>query len=122
MPEKVFHQGRPVQGRGLGSDHQRRHPPRTSQVRNLKQLFKNSSPRHGGYFGPKETPYAAVLSAQEKQIAGVIVHLQVTLSLKYFNLTFIQPFDFFAGGNPLQPPPDHGSGENQHFLSLDASK
>ena len=49
--------------------------------------FKNSSSRHGGYFGPKETPYAAVLSAQEKQIAGVIVHLQVNLSLKYLRLT-----------------------------------
>jgi len=32
--------------------------------------------RNGGYFGPKETPYGAVLSAQEKQMAAVIVHLQ----------------------------------------------
>jgi len=32
--------------------------------------------RNGGYFGPKETPYGAVLSPQEKLIAGVIVHLQ----------------------------------------------
>ena len=35
--------------------------------------------RNGGYFGPKETPYGAVLSAQEKQMAAVIVHLQVPL-------------------------------------------
>ena len=35
--------------------------------------------RNGGYFGPKETPYGAVLSAQEKQMAAVIVHLQVGL-------------------------------------------
>ena len=36
--------------------------------------------RNGGYFGPKETPYGAVLSAQEKQMAAVIVHLQVHLA------------------------------------------
>ena len=49
-------------------------------------------PRHGGYFGAKETPYAAVLSAQEKVIAGVIVHLQVTLFAMSLERTIIEIF------------------------------
>ena len=57
-------------------------------------------PRHGGYFGPKETPYAAVLSAQEKQIAGVIVHLQVTLFAMSVEWIIIEifPFGFLQEG------------------------
>ena len=51
----------------------------SSGKRSEKSIVTTHLPRHGGYFGPKETPYAAVLSAQEKLIAGVIVHLQVTL-------------------------------------------
>ena len=45
-----------------------------SNLQSNKPTFRN-----GGYFGPKETPYGAVLSAQEKQMAAVIVHLQVGL-------------------------------------------
>ena len=47
----------------------------------MKPNLQSNKPtlRNGGYFGPKETPYGAVLSAQEKQMAAVIVHLQVGL-------------------------------------------
>ena len=48
----------------------------------MKPNLQTNKPtlRNGGYFGPKETPYGAVLSAQEKQMAAVIVHLQVSLA------------------------------------------
>ena len=107
-----------------------------SNLQSNKPTFRN-----GGYFGPKETPYGAVLSAQEKQMAAVIVHLQVSLfaEMRYcqrciwLNCKQIKYLQYLgkegilcelhvAGGDPVQPAPDHGGGEDQHLLPLNASK
>ena len=50
--------------------------------------------RHGGYFGPKETPYGAVMSQAEAVVAGVLFHTQegVTYNLhqvSYLHSTYI---------------------------------
>jgi len=43
--------------------------------------------RYGEYFGVKETPFGATLSAQEKTIASVIVHLQEGLRYNLHTIT-----------------------------------
>ena len=35
--------------------------------------------RHGGYFGEKETPFAAEMSEQELTMARIAFHIQVDL-------------------------------------------
>ena len=74
-------------------------------------------------------------------MAAVIVHLQVGLFaemrycqtciwldckqikyLQYLGKEGILCEVHVAGGDPVQPAPDHGGGEDQHLLPLNASK
>ena len=74
-------------------------------------------------------------------MAAVIVHLQVRLFaeiiycqtciwlnckqikyLQYFGKEVILCEVHVAGGDQVQPAPDHGGGEDQHLLPLNASK
>ena len=45
--------------------------------------------RHGGYFGPKETPYAAVMSQAEAVVAGVLFHTQEGVTYNLHQVSYL---------------------------------
>ena len=45
--------------------------------------------RHGGYFGPKETPYGAVMSQAEAVVAGVLFHTQEGITYNLHQVSYL---------------------------------
>ena len=45
--------------------------------------------RHGGYFGPKETPYGAVMSQAEAVVAGVLFHTQEGVTYNLHQVSYL---------------------------------